>query len=855
MESPPPSPGLELKVEPDSGPESVSEPQPDAAPECDTDPEPGPERRCAVCGCPLPAGGPPPQELFDLRLSGGRPAASAVLPLRRLDVTSPWRLCAPCTALLESRERLRAAAAIGAARAELDDWVARVLSGAGGAASADSVEPAGQGVSGCDRTGVSAGSSSAPTVVTDSAEAANRTEHPATAADECDRTVAGKHGADASETAESGTPCDRPRASPDGTAGRAASAGDLTDRPQDSADPLGPASDCGNPSASTGQSVVGGAEPCDQTDGPEQGPSLESVRGASMEEASLEQQLADVERQLMDRVASAPGPAGSDQDLVTLNFVDTDLDGDILSTGRKGSSVLCNLCGEKFSGAEELRPHLESHKEGRQKCPVCHIWIRKTAFPDHLALHSDDRPFKCDMCSFSSKIQRKLRVHRQSHSKRREKHACPLCPKQLISKHGLKLHLLRHSGSGAKHQCPHCPKRFLYPSFLKSHISVSHEGKKPKKRFFCDICQQGFVGKALLELHISRHSNERKFKCKLCDKAFKCKYSLASHEKHVHSKEPKKFECEICGHGFSAPGALNDHKEIHKPDSERIRYQCEICNKLLSSQHALSTHKKRHGKEKSYKCNECSKTFYTGGELRKHMVVHSEVHPFKCALCEKSFKSVLCLNVHMRRHGTEKGFKCSKCPAAFKTSSDLAGHMMFHNTEKRFACEQCDAKFVTSKLLKQHTLTHSDVRDFACQFCSFKAKTKYILKGHERTHLAREHRAVFSCTLCENTFLQKVTLEKHVKETHSSNETPKLRLECGKCHKIFHRKGSFACHQRRCGAERKFACEECMATFTNKYHLNRHIETHSNSRQFACQHCSASYKARDSLVVHIRSRH
>ncbi|XP_043189980.1 zinc finger protein draculin-like isoform X6 [Amphibalanus amphitrite] len=696
MESPPPSPGLELKVEPDSGPESVSEPQPDAAPECDTDPEPGPERRCAVCGCPLPAGGPPPQELFDLRLSGGRPAASAVLPLRRLDVTSPWRLCAPCTALLESRERLRAAAAIGAARAELDDWVARVLSGAGGAASADSVEPAGQGVSGCDRTGVSAGSSSAPTVVTDSAEAANRTEHPATAADECDRTVAGKHGADASETAESGTPCDRPRASPDGTAGRAASAGDLTDRPQDSADPLGPASDCGNPSASTGQSVVGGAEPCDQTDGPEQGPSLESVRGASMEEASLEQQLADVERQLMDRVASAPGPAGSDQDLVTLNFVDTDLDGDILSTRRKGSSVMCGLCGENFSGAEDLRPHLESHKEGRQKCPVCHIWIRKAAFSDHMLLHSDSKPFLCDMCPFSTKYRSALRNHRRNHSKR-EKHACPLCPKQLISKNGLKLHLLRHSGSGAKHQCPHCPKKFLFPSFLKSHIAVSHEGKKPKKPFVCDICQQGFVCKSGLELHKSRHGNERKFKCKLCDKAFKCKYSLASHDKYVHKKETKKLECETCGRQFSRQGALNSHMKLHKPDSERAQYQCEICNKLLSTASALTLHKQRHGKEKPHKCSKCSKAFYSAGELRRHMSVHSEAHPFKCALCEKSFKSVLFLNVHMKRHGTEKGFKCSKCPAAFKTSSDLAGHMVFHKTEKRFTCEQCDAKQETAR--------------------------------------------------------------------------------------------------------------------------------------------------------------
>ena len=283
-----PEPAVEVKPESLSGLASDSEPEPEFGPE-----------PCAVCGVSVPAASLPPAALFDLRLAGGHPAAAAVLPLRRLDVTAEWRLCADCWGLLGTRQRLRSAAVLRAARAELDGWAARVTAGAGETAPADGAGRLAERARGVDRieheadtAGGATGTAGSPHRTERSAGVVNESESAATSADSAghsDRPVS------------SAAPSERTAECAD-----LASRADPVNRPVDSVDVTDRPSGSTSPSASADAPAMSGADPVDRT-GESQEPSAAAPTPREPADGpTLEQQLAAVERQLLARAASAP---------------------------------------------------------------------------------------------------------------------------------------------------------------------------------------------------------------------------------------------------------------------------------------------------------------------------------------------------------------------------------------------------------------------------------------------------------------------------------------------------------------------------------------------------------------------
>ncbi|KAG8240011.1 hypothetical protein J437_LFUL019523, partial [Ladona fulva] len=50
----------------------------------------------------------------------------------------------------------------------------------------------------------------------------------------------------------------------------------------------------------------------------------------------------------------------------------------------------------------------------------------------------------------------------------------------------------------------------------------------------CGICHKSFSVKKSLVVHLTKHSDERPFRCSACDKTFKTKGVRRDHEKRVH---------------------------------------------------------------------------------------------------------------------------------------------------------------------------------------------------------------------------------------------------------------------------------------------------------------------------------
>ena len=62
-----------------------------------------------------------------------------------------------------------------------------------------------------------------------------------------------------------------------------------------------------------------------------------------------------------------------------------------------------------------------------------------------MKIHSDLRPFECEICQEKFKLKSILENHKVSHKE--EKYTCPVCDRQMKYKHKLKNHLSTHDSN------------------------------------------------------------------------------------------------------------------------------------------------------------------------------------------------------------------------------------------------------------------------------------------------------------------------------------------------------------------------------------------------------------------------
>ena len=105
--------------------------------------------------------------------------------------------------------------------------------------------------------------------------------------------------------------------------------------------------------------------------------------------------------------------------------------------------------------------------------------------------------------------------------------------------------------------CDMCDKEFKQKSSLKSHQRI-HTGDK---HHVCGTCHKGFAQKATLEQHQRVHTGDKPCQCKTCHKRFAYMTNLNSHHL-VHTSE-KPYMCDICGKAFTQKSSLGRHQRGH----------------------------------------------------------------------------------------------------------------------------------------------------------------------------------------------------------------------------------------------------------------------------------------------------
>ncbi|KAL0821947.1 hypothetical protein ABMA28_005338 [Loxostege sticticalis] len=129
---------------------------------------------------------------------------------------------------------------------------------------------------------------------------------------------------------------------------------------------------------------------------------------------------------------------------------------------------------------------------------------------------------------------------------------CEVCGKHTRN---LVSHLDMHSNS-KPYSCDVCDKKFKFKSGLVIHKAIHN----PTPRKTCEVCGKTFHIVAQYRRHFVYHANERKYECETCGKRFNTLDILRVHNR-THTDE-RPFSCQVCGKSFRTAGCVSRHKRI-----------------------------------------------------------------------------------------------------------------------------------------------------------------------------------------------------------------------------------------------------------------------------------------------------
>ncbi|XP_034235066.1 zinc finger protein 568-like [Thrips palmi] len=189
------------------------------------------------------------------------------------------------------------------------------------------------------------------------------------------------------------------------------------------------------------------------------------------------------------------------------------------------SSHKCVICGKKFSSARQLKRHVIAEHETPQgyNCTSCDKLFKTLALFNHHVTFVHSTSHQCLYCDESFEGMQRLNDHIRTAHSCKHRFMCTLCKRGFSRGFQLMMHINVHTGL-TPHKCKQCPKAYTTADSLREHERLHY-----KDKFHCDKCTKIFHTQKLLNLHALWHGTERRFKCNVCERAFKTPQHLFNH--------------------------------------------------------------------------------------------------------------------------------------------------------------------------------------------------------------------------------------------------------------------------------------------------------------------------------------
>ncbi|XP_030213922.1 zinc finger protein 366 isoform X2 [Gadus morhua] len=327
-------------------------------------------------------------------------------------------------------------------------------------------------------------------------------------------------------------------------------------------------------------------------------------------------------------------------------------------------------------------------------------------------------------------------------------------------------------GDQKRWKCRMCEKSYTSKYNLITHI-LGHSGIKPHG---CHLCGKLFKQLSHLHTHLLTHQGMRPHKCQVCHKAFTQTSHLKRHM--MQHSDVKPYSCGVCGRGFAYPSELRSHELKHKKGQENVCVECGLDFPTLAQ---LKRHLTTHRGPTLYRCGECQKTFQYPSQLQNHMMKHKDIRPYICSECGMEFIQSHHLKQHTLTHKGVKEHKCRICGREFTLLANMKRHVLIHTNIRAYQCHMCFKSFVQKQTLKAHMIVHSDSKPYKCKLCGKEFNRMHNLMGHMHLHSDSKP---FKCLYCPSKFTLKGNLTRHMKVKHGI-------MDRGLDQRLFRRRGRF----------------------------------------------------------------
>ncbi|CAH1268836.1 ZNF845 [Branchiostoma lanceolatum] len=466
-----------------------------------------------------------------------------------------------------------------------------------------------------------------------------------------------------------------------------------------------------------------------------------------------------------------------------------------------------------YQAKHELADHPNDPDKRPLQCPNCPLRFTHTGtLSKHLSVHNRPKDWapishKCTQpsCTRAFPTPSKLRDHLLSHGVcASQKFQCETCGKFFPRKGQLKKHIM-YTHTDASHPCTQCDKKFHTDTSLARHVSIAHERKWPLS---CEQCSRGFRTKSLLLDHQNIHrENPVTYKCTVCEKEFLVKTYFKQHIR-THDKKLKTHKCLTCDMVFSSGFLLRRHEVRHSVDRT---FKCKFCEKTYKHRGAVEHHQKKEHRDQygeavddylnRFACNVCGRTGHTKQVIEKHIkAVHLNLRDEACPYkgCSKAFVDQNALRSHVAtmHDPSLRPFKCDKCDRTFYRKKQLDWHVFSHDKDlSPHQCDSCGKKFVCARTLREHIdAIHKKIRPYSCSYCSKSFSKQHALEDHQRIHTGEKK---WPCDLCDEKFINTHYRKVHKVKVHG------LGHRCPQCNLSFMSTLALERHQKRHETEKK----------------------------------------------------
>ncbi|XP_074656539.1 uncharacterized protein LOC141909807 isoform X2 [Tubulanus polymorphus] len=244
----------------------------------------------------------------------------------------------------------------------------------------------------------------------------------------------------------------------------------------------------------------------------------------------------------------------------------------------------CRLCGKCFNRSGNLNRHMLSHTANKPfSCATCaKSFSRKCLLTAHEFRHTGARPFECDVCHAAFKQKAHMNDHRRGHFA--EKFACDYCAKSYTRRWQLNAHMKVHTDETGvvPHTCAVCRAEFAYVCLKNAHVSAEHGDTANSFETDLPVNKTTAAGA------------ERRYSCR----------------------------CGVCGMQFGRLFQLEKHLAFHRKCDAWKRgvefTEGEYVGKLTRRE----KYGNLHDKHARHACDVCGRRFHRPYRLRRHLATH-----------------------------------------------------------------------------------------------------------------------------------------------------------------------------------------------------------------------------------------